>query len=77
MQHTDRSGKSKLVRRCSLPLTGEKCVQRIVTELAVIDVLPGEGFYLREVAPGHSVNDVIRVTEGRMFVRENTPEIEF
>src|SRR5579875_200245 len=61
MEHATRDGEAKILSRCSLPLTGIKVVNTIVTELAVIDVTP-EGFLLRELAPGTSVEDVQRAT---------------
>ncbi len=61
MEHTTREGKPKILKRCSLPLTGVRVVKTIVTELAVVDVLP-EGLLLREIASGTSIVDVQRVT---------------
>lgn len=67
MDHTDRSGKPKIVSECSLPLTGRRCVDLIVTDLAVIEVGP-EGLVLRETAPGVSVEDVLAATGAPLLV---------
>ncbi|CAJ61793.1 MULTISPECIES: CoA transferase subunit B [Frankia] len=63
MEHVARDGTHKLVRECSLPLTGRACVHRVITDLAVLDVDPGRGLVLRELAPGVTVDDVRAATE--------------
>jgi len=75
MQHTDKEGNSKLLKQCTLPLTGVRCVKRIVTNLAVIDVTP-EGFKLIERAPGISVEDIKTATEGTLLIEGEVPEME-
>ncbi len=67
MEHTTKEGKPKILKKCSLPLTGVEVVALIVTELAVIEVTP-EGLLLREVAPGTKAEDVQRVTEPRLQI---------
>jgi len=74
MQHTDKEGKSKLLNQCTLPLTGVNCVKRIVTELAVVDVTPA-GFKLVERAPGVSVEEIVKATEGKLIVEGEIPEM--
>jgi 3-oxoacid CoA-transferase len=73
MQHVSKDGKSKLLKSCSLPITGINCVKKIVTELAVLEVLPEGGFKLIELAPGVSIEDVKAATEGRLVVEGNIP----
>jgi 3-oxoacid CoA-transferase subunit B len=75
MQHTDKEGKSKLLKKCSLPLTGVNCVKRIVTEIAVIDVTKF-GFKLIERAPGVSVEEIVRSTEGNLIIEGEIPEMK-
>ena len=75
MQHTNPKGESKLLSACTLPLTGVKCVRRIVTELSVLDITP-EGFLLKERAPGISVEEIINKTSGRLQVPDEVPEMK-
>ncbi|MFZ4523046.1 MAG: 3-oxoacid CoA-transferase subunit B [Bacteroidales bacterium] len=75
MMHTNPQGESKLLKKCTLPLTGVGVVKRIVSDLAVIDVTP-QGFKLVERAPGVSVQDIINATEGKLIVEGEIPEIE-
>jgi 3-oxoacid CoA-transferase subunit B len=74
MMHTDRKGNSKLLKQCSLPLTGVGCVKKIVTNMAVLDVTPG-GFKLVERAPGVSVEAIIAATEGHLIVEGEIKEM--
>ncbi|MDQ3291811.1 MAG: succinyl-CoA--3-ketoacid-CoA transferase, partial [Bacteroidota bacterium] len=75
MQHTSRDGQSKLLPTCSLPLTGIKCVKKIVTDLAVIDVTE-QGFVLRERAPGVTIEQIEAATAGKLVVEGDIPEIK-
>jgi 3-oxoacid CoA-transferase subunit B len=75
MQHTDKDGNSKLIKKCTLPLTGVNCVKRIVSDLAVIDVTK-DGFKLIERAPGVSVEEIVKATEGKMIVEGEIPEMK-
>ncbi|MBS9525217.1 CoA transferase subunit B [Litoribacter alkaliphilus] len=77
MQHCSRDGKSKLLKECSLPITGIKCVNKIVSDLAVMEVLPEGGFKLLERAPGVSVEEIVSKTEGRLVVDGEIPEMTF
>lgn len=74
MMHTNREGESKLLKKCSLPLTGVGCVKKIVTNLAVVEVTK-DGFKLLERAPGISVEDIQKATEGKLIVEGNIPEM--
>jgi 3-oxoacid CoA-transferase B subunit len=75
MQHVSKDGKSKVLKKCGLPLTGKKCVNRIVSELAVIDVTP-RGLKLVERAPGVSVEEIVRATEASLIVEGEIPEMK-
>lgn len=74
MMHTNKKGGSKLLRQCTLPLTGTKCVTKIVTNLAVLEVTDG-GFRLLECAPGVTVDEIKAATEGRLIVNGDIPEM--
>jgi len=75
MQHVNKAGESKLLPQCSLPLTGVGCVKKIVTELAVLDVLPEGGFKLLERAPGVSVETIQQATAGKLLIEGDIPEM--
>ncbi len=77
MQHVSKDGKSKLLKKCSLPITGLNCVKKIVTELAVLEVLPEGGFKLLEIAPGLSVEDIQMATEGKLIIEGDIAEMKF
>ena len=75
MMHTNKKGDSKLLKKCSLPLTGVGCVKRVVTNMAVMDICP-DGFKLLERAPGVTVDEIKAATEGRLIVEGDIPEIQ-
>lgn len=74
MMHTNKAGESKLLKKCSLPLTGVGCVKKIVTNMAVLEVTD-KGFKLLERAPGISVEDIKKATEGHLIIEGNIPEM--
>jgi 3-oxoacid CoA-transferase subunit B len=74
MMHTNKAGESKLLPACTLPLTGVKCVKKIVTNLALLDVTP-DGFRLVERAPSVSTEEIIAATAGRLIVEGDIPEM--
>ncbi len=76
MMHTNRAGESKLLRRCTLPLTGVGCVKKIVTNLAVLEVV-SKGFKLLERAPGVSLEAIEKATEGNLIIEGEIPEMTF
>jgi 3-oxoacid CoA-transferase subunit B len=75
MQHVNKAGESKLLPKCDLPLTGIKCVKKIVTELAVLDILSTGGFRLLERAPGVSVDQIKNATLGKLIIDGEIPEM--
>ena len=75
MQHTNKAGESKLLSKCSLPITGLGCVKKVVTELGVFDITE-RGFELKELAPGVTIDEVKAKTEGRLVVEGKIPVIE-
>jgi 3-oxoacid CoA-transferase subunit B len=75
MMHVNKAGESKLLKKCSLPLTGVKCVKKIVTELAVLEVTD-QGFKLLERAPGVSVEHIVASTEGKLIIEGEIPEMD-
>ena len=75
MMHTNKKGESKLLSNCSLPLTGLNCVKKVVTNLAVLDILPEGGFQLIERAPGVTVDEIIKATEGKIIFDGEVPEM--
>jgi 3-oxoacid CoA-transferase subunit B len=76
MQHCSKEGASKLLQKCSLPITGLGCVKKIVSDMAVLDVLPSGGFKLLERAPGVSVEQIKNATEGKLIVDGEIPEMK-
>jgi len=75
MQHVNKAGESKLLPKCTLPLTGINCIKKIVTELGVFDVLPGGGFKLLERAPGVTIDQVKAATTGKLIIEGEIPEM--
>lgn len=76
MMHVNKAGESKILKKCSLPLTGVGCVKKVVTEMAVLEVTPN-GFKLLERAPGVSVEDIIKSTEADLIIEGEIPEMQF
>ena len=74
MMHTNRAGESKILKKCSLPITGVNCVKKIVTNLAVLEVTKN-GFKLLERAPGVSVEEIIKSTEAGLIIESEIPEM--
>ena len=76
MTHTNRAGDSKLLKKCSLPLTGVSCVKKIVSNLAVLEIV-NNSFKLLERAPGVSIEEIKEATEGNLIIEGDIPEIKF
>jgi len=74
MMHVNKAGESKILKRCTLPLTGVGCVRKVVTELAVLEITP-KGFKLLERAPGVSVDDIVKATEAELIIEGEIPEM--
>lgn len=77
MQHCSKDGQSKLLPKCTLPITGIKCVRKIVSDLAVLEIAPEGGFILKERAPGVSVEEIQAKTAGKLIISGEIPEITF
>lgn len=77
MQHCSKSGESKLLPKCTLPITGINCVKKIVTDLAVLDIDPNGGFVLIERAPGVTVEEIKSKTAGKLTIQGEIPEMVF
>jgi 3-oxoacid CoA-transferase subunit B len=75
MMHVNKAGESKILKKCTLPLTGVGCVKKVVTELAVLEVTP-QGFKLLERAPGVTVEYIIASTEATLIIEGDVPEME-
>lgn len=76
MSHASKNGDSKILKKCSLPLTGVNCVKLVVTDLAVLKLVDGK-FHLLERAPGVSVEEIQKVTEAELVITGNVPEMTF
>ena len=76
MTHASKSGASKLLTECTLPLTGKGCIKRVLTDLALMDIADGK-FILRERAPGVSVEEIVKLTGGELVIPDQVPEMSF
>ncbi len=76
MSHASKDGASKILNKCSLPLTGVSCVKKVVTDLAVLELIDGK-FHLLERAPGVSVEEIKKLTEAELVIPANVPEMKF
>ena len=75
MMHTNRAGESKILKQCTLPITGVNCVKKVVTNLAVLDVTK-DGFQLLERAPGVSVEEIVKASEAELIINGEVPEMK-
>jgi len=75
MMHTNKRGQSKLLKSCTLPITGVRCVKKVVTNMAVLEIAENGGFKLLERAPGVSVQEIQDATEGKLIVEGEVPEM--
>lgn len=76
MQHTDRNGNSKLLKECTLPITGLKCIKKVVTDLGFFEITD-QGFLCNEYAPGVSIKEIQEKTEGRLIIADDIKEMTF
>lgn len=76
MTHASKHGESKLLPKCTLPLTGASCIKKVVTDLAYLEIADGK-FWLKERAPGISVDEIVQKTAGELVVPETVPEMQF
>ena len=76
MMHTNRKGESKILKKCTLPITGVNCIKKVVTNLAVLEVTK-DGFKLLERAPGVSVEEIIVATQAELIIEGDIPEMGF
>lgn len=76
MTHASKHGESKLLTNCSLPLTGQGCIKKVLTDLAYLEIADG-AFHLKERAPGVSVEEIVAKTEGKLIVPDHVPEMTF
>ena len=75
MMHTNRKGESKILKKCTLPITGVNCIKKVVTNLAVLEVNK-EGFKLLERAPGVSVDEIKKATVAELIIEGDIPEMQ-
>ena len=76
MMHTNRKGESKILKHCTLPITGVKCIKKVVTNLAVLEVTK-KGLKLLERAPGVTVDEIKKATEAKLIIDREIPEMQF